>query len=145
MEIFQIGNPQFWFYNNLYFLNFNTSSERSHWALPGNEIKSKIECMELNQKFTFPPKRSQNVASPLRDDLPWHRITLRAEDEPSCSTSHLNYFFLDLIDFWSDLLLKLRKKSKNSKFSKFSNFDHFFRKILRSVFRIFNPWIIFRS
>ena len=36
--------------------------------------------MELSQKLTFQRKRSKYVASPLRDDLPWHRITLRVQD-----------------------------------------------------------------
>ena len=57
--------------------------------------------MELNQKLTFQRKKSQNVASPLRDDLPGHRITLRAEDETSCSTSHWNNDLISFIEFSS--------------------------------------------
>ena len=44
--------------------------------------------MEQNQKSISRLKWSKNVASTLRDDLPRHRITLRVEDETSCSTSH---------------------------------------------------------
>ena len=44
--------------------------------------------MEQTQKFTFLSIFYQNVASPSADDLPGHRITLQAEDEASCSTSH---------------------------------------------------------
>ena len=66
--------------NNLQILDVNSSFESSQRDLPGNEIKSKIERMELNQKLTFRRKRSKNVASPLRDDLPVHRITLRAQN-----------------------------------------------------------------
>ena len=50
--------------------------------------------MDVHQKFTFPPKNFQNVASTSADDLPEHRITLQAEDEPSWSTSHVNQFLI---------------------------------------------------
>ena len=76
--------------NNLQILNVNSSSQSSERDLPKNKIKSKIECMKLNQKLTFQRKRYKYVASLLRDDLPRHRITLRAEDKPSYSTSHSN-------------------------------------------------------
>ena len=66
--------------NNLQILDVNSSFDPSHRDLPGNEIKLKIERMELNQKLTFQRKCYKFVASPLRHDLPEHCITLRAED-----------------------------------------------------------------
>ena len=50
--------------------------------------------MEQSQKLTFLSIFYQNVASLSADDLPGHRITLQAEDETSCSTSHGSIFFL---------------------------------------------------
>ena len=44
--------------------------------------------MEQSQKLTFASIFYQNVASLSADDFPGHRITLQAEDETSCSTSH---------------------------------------------------------
>ena len=49
--------------------------------------------MKLDQKLTFLPIFYQNVAGLSADDLPGHRITLQAEDETSCSTSHVSIFF----------------------------------------------------
>ena len=77
---FAVSYPKFQPTNNLQILDFNSSFESSQRDLPGNEIKSKIERMELNQKLTFQREWSKFVASPLRHDLPEHRITLRAED-----------------------------------------------------------------
>ena len=44
--------------------------------------------MEQSQKLTFASIFYQNVAGLSADDFPRHRITLQAEDETSCSTSH---------------------------------------------------------
>ena len=44
--------------------------------------------MEQSQKLTFASIFYQNVAGLSADDFPGHRITLQAEDETSCSTSH---------------------------------------------------------
>ena len=52
--------------------------------------------MEQIQKLTFQQKCYKYVASPFGGDLPKHRITLRAEDETSCSTSHCDKFLLEM-------------------------------------------------
>ena len=44
--------------------------------------------MEQSQKLTFASIFYQNVAGLSADDFLGHRITLQAEDETSCSTSH---------------------------------------------------------
>ena len=49
--------------------------------------------MEQSQKLTFASIFYQNVAGLSADDFPGHRITLQAEDETSCSTSHASIFF----------------------------------------------------
>ena len=49
--------------------------------------------MDLNQKLTFALKSSRNVAGPSADDLPEHRITLRAEDShPALRVTEINFY-----------------------------------------------------
>ena len=101
--------------------------------------------MELNQKFTFARKNSKYVASPLRDDLPVHRITLRAQDRyPALRVTEINFLFR-FNRFFRRCAMKIAKKIETIEFFKFSKFCHFFPKFFENFVRIFALAIIYRE
>ena len=100
--------------------------------------------MVPHQKFTFPPKNYRNVASPPADDLPEHRITLRAEDLLSCSTSHwIKFSFENRFIFL--ICEKFHEKLKKIGFSKNFQIFHFFASADATNFLIFTLQIIYRE
>ena len=85
--------------------------------------------MEQSQKLTFASIFYQNVAGLSADDFPGHRITLQAEDETSCSTSHWNEFFFEIPWHLRKFLEISRKIDENKIFSHFSFFSAPMRKL----------------
>ena len=98
--------------------------------------------MKQNSKLKFQHKCYKYVASPLGEDLLWHRTTLRAEDETPRSTSHFDNFLCRNERLYCKFIANFDKR--------FETFDFFFifsflAQILQLVIRNFNPRIIYRS